>query len=241
MAVSPYADAIRARLARGPGTAQDLATQLAISQPTVSRALAGLGDEVVRLGAARSIQYVLRDGLRGLPDVPVYRVEAQGQILRLGLLVPVRPDGFVMRADSGATEHTDGLPWWLFDMRPQGYLGRAYALRHGADLGLPDRLSEWTDAQALRALIMHGHDLVGNLLLGELAREHYLSQSQPEPLSDEHKALAYARLAREAARGDRPGSSAAGERPRTPASSAGWTCLEAPAGLSCVENSLPML
>ena len=193
MAVSPYADAIRARLARGPGTAQDLATQLAISQPTVSRALAGLGDEVVRLGAARSIQYVLRDGLRGLPDVPVYRVDAQGQIHRLGLLVPVRPDGFVMRADSGAAEHTDGLPWWLFDMRPQGYLGQAYALRHGADLGLPDRLSEWTDAQALRALIMHGHDLVGNLLLGDAARERFLSQTMPEALSDESKANARAR------------------------------------------------
>jgi len=214
MAVSPYADAIRARLARGPGTAQDLATQLAISQPTVSRALAGLGDEVVRLGAARSIQYVLRDGLRGLPDVPVYRVDAQGQIHRLGLLVPVRPDGFVMRADSGATEHADGLPWWLFDMRPQGYQGRAYALRHGADLGLPDRLSEWTDAQALRALIMHGHDLVGNLLLGDAARERFLSQTMPEALSDESKAIAYGRLAREAAHGERPGSSAAGEQPK---------------------------
>jgi hypothetical protein len=33
--------------------------------------------------------------------------------------------------------HSDGLPWWLFDMRPQGYLGRAYASRFSTELGLP--------------------------------------------------------------------------------------------------------
>jgi hypothetical protein len=214
MPASSYADAIRARLARGPCTAREMAGALGVSQPTVSRALAAMGQEVLRLGAARSIQYVLRDGLRGLPDLPVYRVDSRGRIMRLGLLLAVRPDGFVVQIEGRAPEHSEGLPWWLFDMRPQGYLGRAYALRHAADLGLPDRVSHWTDAQALRALTRHGHDLVGNLLLGELAREHYLSQSQPEPLSDEHKALAYARLAREAARGDRPGSSAAGEQPK---------------------------
>jgi hypothetical protein len=48
--------------------------------------------EIVTLGAARSTQYALLDNFRGLPDMPVYRVNASGQIETLGQLTPVRPD-----------------------------------------------------------------------------------------------------------------------------------------------------
>jgi hypothetical protein len=34
----------------------------------------------------------------------------------------------MVQAD-GVALHSDRLPWWLFDMRPQGYLGRACAWR----------------------------------------------------------------------------------------------------------------
>ncbi|MBU1395774.1 MAG: ArsR family transcriptional regulator, partial [Gammaproteobacteria bacterium] len=94
--MSSHADAIRLQLASGPLAARQLLDSLGISQPTLSRALAELGGEIVRLGAARSIQYALRDGLHGLPDMPVYRVDVAGKIRSLGTLVPVRPDGFVM-------------------------------------------------------------------------------------------------------------------------------------------------
>lgn len=80
-----------------------------------------------------------------------------------------------MRQEDGVTLHSDGLPWWLFDMHPQGYLGRAYAARHGAELGLPERLTDWKDTHALRALIAQGHDVVGNLLLGDIARSRFLA------------------------------------------------------------------
>ena len=119
------ADTIRLRLSSGPLNARQLVESIGISQPTLSRALADLGDEVVRIGAARSIQYLLRDTLRGLPDSPVFRVDAEGRIRQLGTLVPVRPDGFVMFQNDGVALHSDGLPWWLLDMRPQGFLGRA--------------------------------------------------------------------------------------------------------------------
>jgi hypothetical protein len=146
-----------------------------------------LVDEVVRIGAARSIQYTLRDTTRGLPDIPIYRVDTEGRIRQLGTLVPVRPEGFVMRQENGVTLHSDGLPWWLFDMRPQGYLGRAYAARHGAELGLPERLSDWTDTHALRALLVHGHDVVGNLLLGDIARDRFLAASVPVPIAENRR------------------------------------------------------
>jgi hypothetical protein len=30
-----------------------------------------------------------------------------------------------MLQEDGATLHTEGLPWWIQDMRPNGFLGRA--------------------------------------------------------------------------------------------------------------------
>ena len=214
IAMSRHADAIRLQLASGPLAARQLLDSMGISQPTLSRALAELGGEIVRLGAARSIQYALRDGLRGLPDMPVYRVDVEGKIRSLGTLVPVRPDGFVMRQEDGETRYSDGLPWWLFDMRPAGYLGRAYAARHGGALGLPARLTDWSDTHALRALLANGEDMVGNLLLGDVARDRFLAATLPAPIAEAQKAERYAALARGAASGEQPGSSAGGEQPK---------------------------
>ena len=193
--MSRHSDALRVQLANGPLAARQLIEILGISQPTLSRTLAELGDEVVRLGAARSIQYALRDGLRGLPDVAVYRVDVEGKIRVLGTLVPVRPEGFVMRQEDGETRYSEGLPWWLFDMRPAGYLGRAYAARHGGALGLPARLADWSDTHALRALLANGEDMVGNLLLGDVARDRFLAATLPAPIAETQKAERYAALA----------------------------------------------
>ena len=188
--------------------------RIGVSQPTGSRTITAMGAEIVRIGAARSIRYALRDLARGLPDISVNRVDPEGRIRQIGTLVPVRPDGFVMHEAGGKTLHSEGLPWWLFDMRPQGYLGRTYAQRHGMALGLPDRLGDWTDTHALRALLVHGHDMVGNLLLGDLAKESFLAQLPTSPIGEQEKGGRYQQLALDAARGERPGSSAAGEQPK---------------------------
>jgi hypothetical protein len=212
--MSPHAETIRIRLSAGSLSAHQLIESLGISQPTVSRALIELGDEIVRIGAARSIQYALRDTVRGLPDISVNRVDSEGRIRQFGTLVPVRPEGFVMCQADGVTRYSDGLPWWLLDMRPQGYLGCAYATRYGAALGLPERLLDWTDTHALRAMLVHGFDVVGNLLLGEIARDHFLAARIPDPIMEEQKGQEYARLALEASHGEMPGSSAGGEQPK---------------------------
>lgn len=212
--MSPHADSLRLHLSRGPATPRSLQGKLGLSQPTLSRALSRLGDEVVRMGAARSIQYLLRDRSRGFAELPVYRVDAEGRIRRLGLLIPVRPDGYLMQPDDGQLLHSEGMPWWLLDMRPQGFLGRAYAGSHAAALGLPASVNEWSDAEAIRALLVHGHDAVGNLLLGDRARDHFLDLPPAEPVPQVGKADEYVRLARLATQGDTPVSSAGGEQPK---------------------------
>lgn len=209
-----HADRLRLRLATGPKSGTQIAREIGLSQPTVTRALAAMGEEVVKTGQRKSTRYLLRDHSRGFVDIPVFRVDAAGKVKEIGVLTPVRPDGFVFTQSDGRQIHSDALPWWLLDMRPQGFLGRAYAARFGADLGLPVAVKEWTDSHAVRALLVHGHDLVGNLLIGTIAREKFISAPEPECIRSSDKVTAYARLAMGASAGDLPGSSAGGEQPK---------------------------
>ena len=212
--MSTHAEALRLRLAAGPKSGTQMAKDMGISQPTATRALAAMGNEVIKLGQKKGSRYALRDTSRGFADVPVFRVDAEGRLKELGVLTPVRPDGFVFTQVDGVQLHSDGLPWWLLDMRPQGYLGRAYAAHHGAELGLPSTLKEWTDSHALRALLVHGHDLVGNLLLGSIARDKFIAVPEPMCLAAADKAITYASMAVAASQGEAPGSSAGGEQPK---------------------------
>ena len=209
--MSRHADPIRRVLDQGPASSRQLIEKTAISQPTVSRALAALGDDVVRIGAGPFIQYTLRDRSRGVAPAPIFQVTDTGQLQELGTLIPVRPEGFVMIQGDGVTRHSHGLPWWLFDMRPQGYLGRAYASSHAAALGLPANPEYWNDAQVIRALLAQGDDAVGNLLVGELARDRFLAMPAPVPVE---RRTAYPALARAASAGEVAGSSAGGEHPK---------------------------
>ncbi|MDD3484964.1 MAG: hypothetical protein PHT68_18685, partial [Azovibrio restrictus] len=111
----------------------------------------------------------------------------------------------------GTTLHSDGLPWWLSDMRPQGYLGRAYASAHATSLGLPTNPERWNDTEVIRALLAHGHDTVGNLLVGNIARDRFLEMPAPSPVD---RASAYPALAQAASTGEAAGSSAGGEQPK---------------------------
>jgi serine/threonine protein kinase HipA of HipAB toxin-antitoxin module len=78
-------------------------------------------------------------------------------------------------------------------------MGRAYATRH---------------AQALHALLAHGHDAVGDILLGDLARDRFINASDPTAIPLQQKGAAYARLANEVASTGESLSSAAGEQPK---------------------------
>ena len=212
--MTAHTELLRLRLATGPKSGTQIAKELGISQPTVSRALAAMAGEVMQIGQKKGSRYVLRDTSRGFTDVPVFSVDLQGRLKELGVLTPVKQDGFVFTQADGLQVHSFGLPWWLLDMLPQGYLGRAYAARYAASLGLPQAVNTWSDNHALRALLVHGHDMVGNLLLGPIAREKFIAMAEPTALSMANKPVAYASLAIAAAQGESPGSSAGGEQPK---------------------------
>lgn len=205
---------IRWALAQEPLVAGKLMEKLGVSQPTLSRSLAALGSEIVRVPRGRSVAYALRDTMRGLAETPVYRVSSEGQLEHLGSLIPVRSDGFVMQQADGKMRYSEGLPWWLQDMRPQGFMGRAFAARYAPELGLPPNMLHWSDSHALRALVAYGGDAVGNLVLGDVARDQFINAARPLAIALEDKGRAYAELANAVSRNAEIGSSAGGEQPK---------------------------
>lgn len=117
-----HAEQIRDLLRSGPKTAWALADALGTSQPTVSRALQALGTDVVRLGAARSIQYALRDASRADLVALIHLVTAVGQLQGLGTLVPVRPLALAIGPQVAARTWRHGL------VLAQDFVGRLVGL-----------------------------------------------------------------------------------------------------------------
>ncbi|WP_306603089.1 type II toxin-antitoxin system HipA family toxin YjjJ [Azonexus sp.] len=206
---------IRTLLASGPLKARHLVEKMGVSQATLSRAMQSLGNQIIRFGHYQSIHYALRRPLLAVPDIPIYRVTPEGQVETLGQLSPVQPTGYVMTKADGSTSHSEGFPWWLDDMRPQGFLGRAFVAAQAATLALPPRLGDWQEEHILRALLSQpGSDAIGNLIVGDAGRTHFIQRPEPVALPAGGLAAAYAERARQALNGETPASSAGGEQPK---------------------------
>ncbi len=198
----------------GALSSAELQAQLGVSQATVSRALAPLiqSGEVIKVGAARTQRYVLPRSVRDVGrSVPVMRIDAQGHPSPFGRIVPLARGGVWVDEEDGLSQRYDGLPWFLDDMRPQGFMGRTFASTH-PELQLGNDPRFWSDDDVLRALALCGDDLPGNLVVGEgaFARFHTL----PERASRVASADAYPALAEAAMQGSMGGSSAGGEQPK---------------------------
>ncbi|KGI79151.1 type II toxin-antitoxin system HipA family toxin YjjJ [Oleiagrimonas soli] len=212
-------DALRRR---GPSTAADLSRELGISQPTLSRRIADAGEHVVRMGRARATRYALARDVRGLGSRwPLYRIDTQGRPHRFAQLHALHNDHFYLETDHAPAwlrgEFSrglfPGLPWFMDDMRPQGFLGRAFAQRHANELGLRNELNLWDAADTLTALLLRGDDAPGNFVVSENALKHAL-ETQPRTVLAAQRNQHYATFAQTAMQGDPVGSSAAGEQPK---------------------------
>ena len=215
-APTPHTEGILQTLRRhdGVATSAQLVSALGVSQPTVSRALAPLvrAGRVRKVGAARSQRYLLPRVVAGVgADIPLLRVDTAGVPAPFGRMVPLPGGAFWVDEVDGVSERHDSLPWFLADMRPQGFMGRNFAQLH-PDLQLPQDPRHWSDDDMLRALALRGEDLPGNLIVGDasLARFHTLGQRLARAASPDE----YPLLARSALQGQLPGSSAGGEQPK---------------------------
>jgi HipA-like C-terminal domain len=111
--------------------------------------------------------------------ISISRVRRDGQVEPLGRwhheqrLLELDRDGFPFLGP-GRHAMEGELPWIFWDMCPSGYLGRRLQARFPA-LRLAANPRDWTADDCVRALTHAGHDLAGNLLIGDDAVAAFLS------------------------------------------------------------------
>ena len=216
-------DLIRTLLARPHLPAADLLAALGVSRATLMRAVRAAGAEVLTIGRARRTSYAARRQLRGSADpLPVFQVDERGGSEEIGRLNLAYPEGtfFELSApclwpldQSMRDGWFDGLPYFLRDLRPDGFLGRQFARAHAQVLQLGNDPREWSDDDVLYAISLLGADQSGNFIVGEAAFRLWLEQIQQPPACVEEAQVldAYIERAQRAMQDGDAGSSAAGE------------------------------
>ncbi len=207
-------------LRTGPVLAGQVLERLGCSRPTLSR-LARSSPAVVRIGRARATRYALTREVRALGSRwPVFRIGPTGRPSQLGTLHALEPRAFWFETPDRLPwmvgDFADGLfpdlPWFLEDLRPQGFLGRAFARRHAPSLGLSPDPRLWSAAGVLVTLLLFGDDLPGDLVVGEEALARAQLSRPAATVSRADCATRYSELAATALLGETAGSSAAGEQ-----------------------------
>lgn len=208
-----------------PLTAKEIGAALGTSQPTVSRLISALGPTIARLGRARATRYALPRPLGTLGHQwPLFRVAPDARLHEAASLTALRPTATVVTptadhpilGEPADTPIWPELPWFLDDLRPQGFLGRAFARRYGQAIGAAPDPTLWTADQVLTSLLTQGDDLPGDFILGnqmrERAQRRMLATPVATPAAD--RGARYAVWAAETMAGEVVGSSAGGEHPK---------------------------
>jgi AraC-like DNA-binding protein len=159
--------------------AGELLRVLGVSRPTLMRMLRTAGDAVLAGGRTRRTAYAARRLLRGSASpLPLFEIDEQGRPAEVGRLHLAYPDGALIEGEAFGAWPLDrdmqdgwfaGIPYPLQDMRPDGYLGRAFAHAHAELLQVPADPRQWSDDDALHALSLLGADQSGSFIVGEAA------------------------------------------------------------------------
>ncbi|MGZ9713672.1 type II toxin-antitoxin system HipA family toxin YjjJ [Glaciimonas sp. GNP009] len=210
--------ALRQLLAKEPTDAKTLSSALGISQPTFSRLWPTAGNDILAIGAARATMYGLARTIRDVgPSLPIFRIDADGHPEDFAQLTVLSGHWYAYQFTGNKSVFTcEGLPYFLQDSRPQGFLGRM-APRENADLHLPEDILEWTDDDALYYLARRGEDNMGDLVVGNESYRRFLgdnSDTQSNLLAEADRDTRYPELAERALKGEAVGSSAGGEQPK---------------------------
>ncbi|MBU1193291.1 MAG: type II toxin-antitoxin system HipA family toxin YjjJ [Proteobacteria bacterium] len=210
---------IREYLRRGPSTSKEIQAATGLSQSSVARQLKGMGDSVIQLPQGRSVKYAATCNAFGANDkLPLGMVDASGNTVLIAYLRPLSHGGFFVEPAAQISplllgENNDGLydglPYFLFDLRPQGFLGRQIAQKMASlSDDFPGDPRHWNTNHIGRYLMSNGDDLPGNFKFGE----QVLLRVRRNPVAvfeDD-----YPELADSVMKGKVPGSSAGGEQPK---------------------------
>lgn len=209
----------------GPTRSSDLVSQLGLSRATLSRRVQELGGAVVVIGRGRATRLAARHPSEEQP-FPLYRISETGRAAAIGELIPIETGEWFLPLENCPPalchgEFKEGLfpgwPWFLDDLRPAGFLGRAFARRLANLLGYAEDPGNWSDLQVANALGRFGSNLPGSFILGEKALDEF--QRERIRIADgfyaNHTPAIYPEKAELAlTEGEDFGSSAAGEQPK---------------------------
>ena len=217
---------VRRLIESGPTPSRDILRALGTSAATLSRLVHATEGKVVRIGNARAARYAVPREVRTFGSTwQVHRIDSAGRPHFAAMLRALHPRAWWYDSAEPAPEWIYGdfryglfpdLPWFLDDLRPQGFMGRAFARSHAEELGLNPDPRIWDADGVLTSLLLYGDDLPGDFVVGDAALERLqrATLSPPVAVSTNERTERYSTLAASALAGDIPGSSAGGEQPK---------------------------
>ena len=206
-------------LERGPATSKQLQSQAGLSQTAVSLQIRKAGDRILHKQDGRTRLYMLTCFAFNSGDrLPLYMVDAHGNSTTVACILPLAHGGFYVKPDTRMPavllgESGDGfyddLPYFLDDLKPQGFMGRQIATELAHHTGeFPTDPRDWSTEHIGQYLTSNGDDLPGNFKVGHQA--HLRLRFPPLAFTEND----YPTLADEALKGVKSGSSAGGEQPK---------------------------
>lgn len=205
-------------LKQGSATSKQIQMATGLSQAVVSRHLNKLGTGIVTADKHRPPVYSLTRNALGTGNrIALVMVDLQGRNTVVAYLRPIEPKGYYLESNEQTPLPLMGcddgyypdLPYFLDDLRPQGFLGRQIAKQISVlSADFPKNLQYWTSEQIGRFLISNGDDLPGNIKLGNQASLRL--ERKPKEISCKD----YEQLADDIVHGEINSSSAAGEQPK---------------------------
>lgn len=202
----------------GPTKAKDAIMHLGISQPVFSRLVKKHKDAIIVMGRARSTLYAARRQIPLVGErIPIYEIDQTGHGVHVAMMHSIQPRGFLVEplVKGFPGGFFDDLPYFLYDMIPAGFLGRSIPARH-PELDLKPDIKQWSSDECLRYLTRYGWNSSGNLIVGEIAFQLYLSKAAAEQdlVRQEDRDRRYPMLAETVLSGGSVGSSTAGDQPK---------------------------
>ncbi len=214
---------------QGPTLSSELVAYFDISRPTLSRRVQELGESVVTIGKGRATQLAARHEDAG-DSVRLYQVQENGQVDAFGQLTALQQSETILwllesedpQAALCGDEFKNGLfpgwPWFLEDLRPEGFLGRAFSKRMSRLFSVDKDPLKWSDFDLLTTLVGFGSNLQGNLIVGNGLALTEFQENKLKASSGYYRNSSPGTYPLQAKRalneGEEYGSSAGGEQPK---------------------------
>jgi len=204
-------------LERGPSTSKEIQAATGLSQTTIARKIRKMEDRIIAIPEGRTVKYAaMRNAFNSGNNIPLSIIDEVGKphliahirpLIHGGFFVePIKDISSLLLGESRIGLYED-LPYFLYDLRPQGFLGRQVAKRIASQCDdFPSDPRNWNNNHIGRYLISNGDDLPGNFIFGDRG---LIGDGPQFLLATEED---YPDLAQKAIEGEIVGSSAGGEQ-----------------------------